>query len=369
MTALLRKAQAGRQDHAARAMSVPKALRLATAKAADDLFDMAMAMISIKQDLHSPETLPDALPKDALLVFLDGPEGQVGAAAMDPVLVGTLIQQQTMGRIAAEPPPARAMTATDAALCAPLLDGVFDRAAAMLEDAADIALLRRYRFGARADGARLLCMALEAPQYAMLRMTLDIDGGAHQGQVTVILPRPKPTPAEAPQGAVTQENCRTLDQAVRGLPADLPVILCKVPMPASQLGALAVGDQIALPPGVFPDAVVVGPAGDGLARGVLGQVDGLRVLRINTATAPAAADSGGSTAMDDLLELSAEPPPDPVMAADPLDDLSDLPDLSDLGPTPAPLDLDLSAGDQDADPPGLDLPDISDLPDLPKIEI
>ena len=161
MSVLQRKAQAGRQEHQARAMSVPKSLRLSIAKVANDLWDMAIAGIAIAMETREADALEPEFTPDSLLLLLDGPEGATGAAVVGRELVGALVQQQTIGRVSPQPMPERALTSTDAALCAPLLDAVFARAHSVLETDEDRRVLPRFKFGARCENARLLKLALE----------------------------------------------------------------------------------------------------------------------------------------------------------------------------------------------------------------
>ena len=122
-TALHRKAQAGRVEHQTRAMSVPKALRLTLAKVADDLFDMVTAAIGVRMEQRGGDALGDLFDGPVLLMSLDGPPGRCGAAVLDPLLVGGLIQQQTTGKVMPETGDVpRPSTTTDAAICAPFLD-------------------------------------------------------------------------------------------------------------------------------------------------------------------------------------------------------------------------------------------------------
>ena len=55
-----------------------------------------------------------------LQLILDGPKGCVGAAMFAPVVVGAMIQQQTIGNVSSGPDPERAMTRTDAAISSAL---------------------------------------------------------------------------------------------------------------------------------------------------------------------------------------------------------------------------------------------------------
>ncbi|MFC6584467.1 hypothetical protein [Sulfitobacter aestuariivivens] len=184
--ALRRKARAGLEERAARIVSLPKALRLTLARVADDLLDMAMAVIGIRREERTGDALEDLFDPSHLLMLLDGPQRRRAAIAFDPALVGGLIQQETMGRVAAlQDSDSRAMTDTDGAICAPLIDALLARAAPMIELPDEQGLIDGYAFGARVNDPRLMVMALEASHYQVLHLTVDLAGGASGGDHAV----------------------------------------------------------------------------------------------------------------------------------------------------------------------------------------
>ena len=127
MSVLQRKATVGRQEHQARAMTLPKSLRVGLAKVADETLHMALAVIGITQERWAGDEIKDKLDDQSLMLLLDGPTGGTGGAVMDFALVSALVQQQTTGRVATSPAAERKMTETDAALCAPVLEKLFLR--------------------------------------------------------------------------------------------------------------------------------------------------------------------------------------------------------------------------------------------------
>ena len=372
-SALHRKAQVGRVEHQTHAMSVPKALRLTVAKVANEMFGMAMAAIGIRMEKRDGDALAELFEMPALLMALDGPSGRRGAAVFDPNLVGGLIQQQTMGKVMPEVGGAtRPQTATDAAICAPFLDALLDRAAVLPETEIERQLLQGYRFGIRAEDARILLMSLEAPEYQVVHITVDIAGGCRQGQIILCLPI-VPKPSEMSRGrdhdgtltdGAGPRRQNSLNDTVMALHVDLNVALARISMPVSTLGALAPGDVFELGITAFDQSRVLTMCGTGVGRGTLGQIDGVRALRVEhqniAATTPkrrasdregldlpdVTGDGTGTRATDPhaVAELSA-PSPDlaelPVSNA--MNGVSALPDFAELPDLP-------------------DLPDMSDLP-------
>ena len=98
MSVLQRKAQVGKQEHQARAMTVPKALRVGLAKVADDAFDMALAVIGVTKETAAASVVLEDVGEETLLLLLDGVAGKVGGALLGSALVSALVQQQTTGR-------------------------------------------------------------------------------------------------------------------------------------------------------------------------------------------------------------------------------------------------------------------------------
>ena len=352
ISTLQRKARAGLQEHQARAMSVPKALRVAMAKVADDLFDMALSVIGATVERRSHEAAMAQIDDGALLILLDGPDRRVGAAFVSPLVVGALIQQQTTGRVRPSDGAERAMTATDAALCVPLIDALFERAVSLLDSDRDRAILAPYCYGSRAEDKRLLAMALDLPEYDLIRLTLDIAGGTRQGQLVLCLP--VTTAAERPdtahhQGQTAERPRATLGDTVMCLHADLTVALCRVRLTVKRLGDLAVGDVLELPTDAFSATRLTTTTGRTLATGTLGQVEGLRALRL--AHHPAGMGSPQRRAGD--REGLDQPTLGPALSA------SDVLDHVEIGDTATSL--------PDSDPLP-DLPELSDLSDLPELD-
>lgn len=363
-SALRRKADSGRAAHQARVMSLAKALRITLAKVADDLFEMPMAVIGAKIEDCDGDDVQDVFDSAALLLLLDGPTRSPGAAMLDPLLVGALIQQQTMGRVLPEAPGAsRQMTDTDAAVTTAFLDALLMRAATLPDSDADKRLLTGYKFGIRSENVRLLAMALEHPTYKLVTLTVDISGGVRQGQIVLALPvlgdpdDGVPVDEDDPDqdAPMQRRKPENLSETVLGLNIELNVSLARLRMPLGKLGGLRVGDVLALGPAPFDKAAVMTLAGRRLASGVLGQIDGHRALRMTQLPAGPNSAKRRASDRDELDQTEPEPlsvPSDTMDQPEQVTDLSlsaELPDMSDLP------ELDL--------PERADLSEVSEIPD------
>lgn len=377
---LRRKAEAGRAEQQARAMSLQKALRVTLAKVAEDSFDLAMAALAVRVETRASDALDELFDGNDLLMLLDGPAGQRGAVVFDGLLVGALIQQQTMGRVLGDPGrEARALTSTDAAICVPFLDALLTRAAPLPDAEEDRRWLEGYRFGARAEDPRLVLMALEAPEHRVVHLTVDIAGGTRQGRIMLCLPIPEVHAAASEEAAGEVGTAgpppKQLMSNVLALKADLNIALARLKLPLRDLGALKAGDLLPLPGSSFEEVKVITMDGRAVAQGALGQVSGQRAVKLTRRPAPLtqprrrASDRAElnlpevqfDRRANDAPEPSAPPStqpevakidnPPPVSQEPPeLPDLPDLPDMSDLP----------GFGDGEALP---------ELPDLPEREV
>lgn len=374
-TVLRRKTEARRVQRQARAMTLTKALRQTLAKVADDVLDMALAAIALREEERSGDALEEVFDDAGLMMLLDGPNRHRGAVMFDPVLVGALIQQQTMGQVRPDPGgDPRPMTETDAAISAPFLDALLERAAGLPDDEDDRQWLSGYRFGARADDRRLLLLALDEAQYKLVHLTVDVAGGVRQGQIVICLPvvetqdgvGVEPDDEEAKHDAAANQP-ENLSENVMALAVDLQICIARKRLTLRDLSALKPGDTLELGSASFDAVQVMTADGRRLAQGTLGQMKGLRALRVTPAAAKQAhpkrrASDRADLDTPDLAPLAAAAPATPSVRDAHLPDLTELPDMSDL---PELNISDFAASDPDAepDPAELDLPPF-DLPGL-----
>ena len=390
---LRRKASAGKQVHQARVMTLAKAVRLQAARIADELFDLPLAVIGIVVEETTGEACGTYLDDDALLILLDGPERRRGAAIVAPDIVGGLIQQQTMGRVSAPLGDSRKMTATDAAMVAPMLDALFERVSPVLEIDAEKRMMAGYSFGARAEDTRVLGMALDAQNYHVVRLTFDMASGARQGDMTILLPHvpilspldPDALGNDSGQAAKPQ----TLNETVMRLPADLNMVLCHLTMPLIEVEGFSVGQKLPLPQNTFPETQIVAATGQVIGTGTLGQTDGVRALRLTRDPIHATQPRRRLSDRDDLDLPEIKALPEARRDKDTFTDGGDLDEATKLasvmdgasaegvstGGDNRPFDQsDLPALDTISTKPALpdigglpeldDFPDLADLPDL-----
>lgn len=387
-TPLHRKAQVGRAEHQARAMSLAKALRLTLPRVAEDLFELSLSVIGVRSDTCDGDAIAEHLGQDGLLMLLDGPSRRRAAAIFDPVLVTALIQQQTMGKVLPQMDPVeRPLTPTDAAIASPFLDKILERAGPVPEKLEEQELISGFSFGAWVDDPRVLAMSLDAPEYALINLTVDIAGGVGQGTILLCMPKGIGREEELTLGLPEEESdggarpgSAQLTTTVMGLNADLRVCLAQMRMPLRAIGAFQVDQVLEIGTTSFEGVSVQTAQGKTVGRGTLGMLDGKRAVQLVATKKTGmqmrrrASDredldlpdiSDPSTSDVAMMEAAlAEPPP--MADAGGLPDLPDLPAFEDPPALPDLPDLgDSGAGDLPDLP---DLPELTDLPDLPELD-
>jgi len=290
-----------------------RALRLGLARAAKERLNLAIAVPASVEDRHEQEAVLAALPAEGLIVLLDGPRGAVGAAVLERDLLAGLIEQQTIGRVASRAAEPRPFTATDAAIVAPLLEGMLEQMEETLGAQAGAVGLGGFRFGAHIPEARALGLALQAPEYRVFRLTIELAGGARRGLLGLALPWRDVVPAARPRhGMPAQPGLKGV--ALR-VPADLRAVLHRIQMPLSRASVMAPGDVLELPHEVLGKVTLEGPCGQRIARGRLGRVDGVRAVRLVGGQGGAGTDQGAATPEATLA--AGEPPATPPPPASP----------------------------------------------------
>lgn len=411
---LRRKARTAREEHQARVMSPSRAMRLGIARAADEAFELSLTATSVQLGMAAQAEAISRFHDDRLLILLDGPAGAVGAAAIDlPILAG-LIEQQTMGVVLSRSPDLRPPTETDAALVAPLLDASLAEFAQNLTGEEEEAWARGFRFGAMVEEARMLGLLLEAADFHVFHIELDMCGGAKQGEMVLALPVPEPEPLQCDEPAceggvpaLTTPGCpKRLGQgALLVAEAPMQAVLHRMRLPLAKVTELRVGDTLSFPREAIAKTRLEVGQGEVMCSGRLGQVGGFRAVKIAPAKhAQAASGQGaggaeegrGTGAAEDVGLTGAAPPrPDlkpleappgagerpagavpegdrEVPGLPPMDDLPDLgavgelPDLPEIGEMGDLTDLPELALDGAGPLP--DLPDLPDLADLPEIK-
>ncbi|MDU8929102.1 FliM/FliN family flagellar motor switch protein [Alisedimentitalea sp. MJ-SS2] len=367
---LQRKARTGREEHQARVMTPARALRLALARVADELLDLALSVSSIHVAEAGQDGTIASFREDRMIMVLDGPDGAVGAITVEMTILAGLIEMQTMGQVLPGAPEPRPPTQTDAALAAPLIDGMLTGFAENLGGEEQAVWSRGYRYGAMVEGPRMLGLLLEAPDFHVFRMQIDLCDGAKSGEIMLALPVAAPPigecPVEAGAGEVDGLACRrTLGQgALMAAQAQMTAELHRLRMPLAEVSELKPGAVLNIPRTALIETRLVAGNGRGAVTCRLGQINGFRAVRMQGMPGALAENIEPGIEMSEAgleAQMAALPVSDVGRQAGSYNGMAELPDdlddLDDLIGEAAGAEL---SGDRDGEIPALE--GVEDIP-------
>lgn len=337
---LRRKAKAGREEHQARVMSPVRAMRLALSRSAETLFELALSVTGVQNEQLGQDALLRSFDDDMLFIVLDGPDGALGAAALETSLVSGFVEKQTIGRVSAANGDKRIATATDAALVAPYVTRVLGEMSEHL-GTEDGKLTDGFRFGARVETKRHLGLMIEAPDYQVLRAQLELEGGMRRGEIVICLPIEKPSQ----QGADTKgrgpsseggEASRALlkDGALMDARATLRAVIHRRQIMLGELSELKAGTRLLFAASALGRIELdAGPSASRLGPCKLGKQDGMRALKVQfgaKAEEKGVFEAIGKAAAEEPVPETASYSFDTSLTVQPHFTVDDMPDLSDL---------------------------------------
>lgn len=316
-------------------MSPAKALRRALSRAADVLWDLALVTHGVGQEMADQDGVVEMLPANTLLLLLDGPDGALGLAMVDREVMTGVIEVQTLLQVTQMPVEERPLTQTDAAMVAPLIDATMERLARYLDGHPLQPQFEGFCFGAMIEDARTVGLLLDAASYRSFRVSVDLALGRRRGELLFVLPD-RPHAGEAgPDAEGGDDTPGPHERKMKLLPVQMDAVLCRLSLPLGAAQRLKPGDLLPLPPEALDGVAFVAGSGAAVAGGRLGQMNGMRAVRLawpeGAPQAMAAPDPEGHAAAPESpappLPVAAEEEatPAPVLAQE--DVAGDLPDL------------------------------------------
>lgn len=352
-----RKAKVARDEFDAREMSPAKALRLSMAKTAENLFNLALVVRTIEQLTLPLQQMEEALGENGMLIMLDGRDGLHGVVKLDHALVTAFIEVQLIGRMRDRMPDERPFTPTDAAITQPLINEVLASFHQILAEDEIESGADGLRFGDMAEDARTLVLDLEAPDYELYRLNVDLGPGKRTGLLELYLPH-RPQMVDVSGAGAHNALAQQLERATMNAPVTLDAALARLRLPLSELLAWSPGQVLNLDLGVLSDGILLGAGGHEVAQFKLGQTDGFRAVQLLTRAGHEEDDEAPKDAADavedqgevaQIASSDAMMPPEPGQASvlDGTDAAGALPDVADESDWPALEGLDDASDDLD----------------------
>jgi flagellar motor switch protein FliM len=363
LSAMRRKAGAGRPPPEIGRTTSATALRVAVAQAAEDVAALVALAAGVQEDRVVRDGFIDALPEHALLALCEDPMGRFGMVVMDPQALAALIEIQTTGRVVPHKAEPRAPTRTDAILAADFINRMLELFAELAAEA-DLAVLpviEGFRYSLPMADTRAVSMTLEDIPYRKFTLTMDLGSGAKEGQLQLLFP------FDPPRRAVdfaAGDDGDTVGDAVMDTHAQMQAVLHRLELPLTAVVGLEVGALVPVPRAALSRVTLEGVTGEEISTGRLGQVGGHRAVRICDQAIDEVAVGAGASAVEPPVSAplpgampgigGSSMPPGPGMPSG-LDDLPGAGDLPPLGGEGLPP---LGGGD---------LPPLGDLGGLPPL--
>ncbi len=316
-TTLLRRMIRPRTDKEAdNPLTSSRAVRLALTKSANDAIGLVLSVTSVAEEVAMLDDMLGGLSDDLLLIGLGRDGVQVGLVSIDLQLRAAIVEMQIVGALIDQAATERAPTLTDSRLCEPLLNAFLTAFPAAvsgtpLDGWADGAALDDRFRDVRSAG-----LVLADRKYRVVRMNVDLGVAERQGQIAIALPLVE---TALPQVAVDPDPVdwdAAFQDTAQDAPASLEAQLHSFSVPLATIQGLSV-DQLLPLPGCTVSSVKLRAAdGTTVAQAKLGQIGGMRAVRLQPAPPPQLAELARGAAQDHPEVLSPgmqDGPEDPLI--------------------------------------------------------
>ncbi|SMY09577.1 FliM/FliN family flagellar motor switch protein [Flavimaricola marinus] len=268
-------------------MTGGRVVRLAIARAADEALGLSLTVLGVNQEVEDLDSMVKRLSGDWMLIGLVREDELVGVAGLDLQARAAAVEMQTLGQLRSAPAAERAITPSDVALCSPLVTGFLTELEEASRDTELAGWTDGATVGARISDARAVGLALSENRYRYIGVTLDLGTGERQGTILLALPASPATEKEPEAQTGRADLFKANFQAtVMEAPAILHAVLHHMTLPLSKVAKFQVGDTVPLPGVTVGSVRMEAPGGQVLGRARLGQVTGMRAVRLEVA-APA----------------------------------------------------------------------------------
>lgn len=286
---VLQRLMRSAQEVAREPVTSARALRLAMARSAERSVGLALTVIGVTEEVMPLDALLKQVDPAWMLMSIGADERLLGFAGLDLEARTAVVEVQTLGALRTAPAADRPVTASDAALCAPFVARFLSDFAVTSDGTPLSGWTDDLAAGARFADARAVGMVLPEADMRLVRLSLDLGTGDRQGMLALALPvrraalRPERTGPGPGFADLLQAN---LMQA----PAVLTAVLHRLRLPLTAIDGFAIGQAIPLSGVTVRSVRLEGPDGTAVAEGRLGQITGLRAVRIETRGAAEIAD-------------------------------------------------------------------------------
>jgi len=278
-------------------------MQTVAAKVADKLCGLVLKVTDITEKKRARDPMIEHLPEEDLIILLRNDAGILGGALFDIQVLSGMIEAQTYGAVSEGTAPARAPTRTDAAVVEQFLNAFLYEMDLVLDGFSRAKNICGFEARMAMTGPRALGLALEDEPYQLFELGLDLGHGAKNGKLTLIFPV-SVSEEVAPEVVAEEANWSTgLANAVGSAQTELNVVLHRLMLPLAEISQLQVGQELTLPMSAVGDLEVIDRKGAVVARGGLGQLNGMKAVRMSDRSSTA---STGPVASLNTIDAQAE---------------------------------------------------------------
>ena len=246
-----------------------------------------------------------------LVLHLRRAAGGQGLAIWDLDALSPVMEHMITGRIRPKAPPPRKPTATDAAVLGEFQNRLFHLADAAMAEVSAPPPVTGYRCAGVIDGIHAIRLALEDVEYREIRLEIRFGGGERKGVLRLVMPR-----VPASQAALRRKEARrwrnSWQRAITRSTVELEAVLHRMILPMEDFMNLAPGMVLPIPLESLDRVALLGADGRCIARGRLGQMSGMRAIRLQDLPDGTKAPHGSTAASD--TSFSRNPPAGPAAA-------------------------------------------------------
>jgi flagellar motor switch protein FliM len=313
VSALRRKIRSPANPFDQKGVSPAKAMRLAFARACEEVADFEAIVTGFGEDDVSLSQISGDLKMSDLIVKTKAPSGGVGLAIWDRDAISVFIEQLITGRVVAKVAQDRAPTPTDAAVLAGILDAILAGYDAELAQVAVGQGIAGFRKSGVFGDARSLSMGLSDIPYHRYRLQLEFCNGARNGALHLVFPQG--SGARRASGGASLDGWQAdWRSALADASTSVTAILSRVSIPLGQLKELEIGSQVPVPTASISRVMLEGFDHRRVALGRLGQSNGRRAVMISCETSP-------ENMVGARQQFTTVAPPTEMAAQSQLDDL------------------------------------------------
>lgn len=297
-SSILRKMAGARSgDPVESPITSSRAVRMALTKAANDTVGLVLTVRSVAEDIMPLDQMLSTFDDGMMLVALTRHGRIVGTAAWDMQMRAAVLEMQTMGKLIAMIADERPATGTDKTMCDPMLAALLAVLPSAVMGTEFEGWIDDVTTGVRLESARAAGLMLDDCSYRSVRMTVDLGVADRTGNLVLTLPV-LTRPTEVPEPEAEPVNWGDAFRAnVMEAPAALDALLHRFKMSLGRAQNLQVGQVVALPGCTVNSVRLISADGQNVAQAKLGQVGGMRAVRIENAVAPQMRDLTGTTTM------------------------------------------------------------------------